>query len=79
MKEKVFPVSMAFLWGIVFTQSMHSIVLGICMGLLKLYISAHSSKESQAAYRALGCTPAEEVNEGLAAAEPFDVQMEYRL
>lgn len=34
MKEKVFPVSMAFLWGIVFTQSMYSIVLGICMGLL---------------------------------------------
>ena len=34
MKEKVFPVSMAFLWGIVFTQSMQSIVLGICMGLL---------------------------------------------
>ena len=48
-------------------------------GADKLYISAHSSKESQAAYRALGCTPAEEVNEGLAAAEPFDVQMEYRL
>ncbi len=34
MKEKAFPVSMAFLWGIVFTQSMHSVVLGICMGLL---------------------------------------------
>ena len=34
MKEKVFPVSMAFLWGIVFAQSMHSTVLGICMGLL---------------------------------------------
>ena len=49
------------------------------LGAEKLYISAHSSKESQAAYRALGCTPAEEVNEGLAAAEPFDVQMEYRL
>ena len=49
------------------------------LGADKLYISAHSSKESQAAYRALGCTPAEEVNEGLAAAEPFDVQMEYRL
>ena len=45
----------------------------------KLYISAHSSKESQAAYRALGCTPAEEINEELAAEEPFDVQMEYRL
>ena len=49
------------------------------LGADKLYISAHSSKESQAAYRALGCTPAEEVNEGLAAAEPFDIQMEYRL
>ena len=49
------------------------------LGANKLYISAHSSKESQAAYRALGCTPAEEVNEELAAAEPFDVQMEYRL
>ena len=49
------------------------------LGADKLYISAHSSKESQAAYRALGCTPAEEVNEELAAAEPFDVQMEYRL
>ena len=45
----------------------------------KLYISAHSSKESQAAYRALCCTPAKEINEELAAAEPFDVQMEYKL
>ena len=43
------------------------------LGADKLYISAHSSKESQAAYRALGCTPAEEVNEELAAAGPFDV------
>ena len=49
------------------------------LGADKLYISAHSSKESQAAYRALGCTPAEEINEELAAAEPFDIQMEYRL
>ena len=49
------------------------------LGADKLYISAHSSKESQAAYRALGCSYAEEINEGLAAAEPFDVQMEYRL
>ena len=42
-------------------------------------ISGHSSKESQAAYRALGCTPAEEINASLAAEEPFDVQLEYRL
>ena len=49
------------------------------LGADKLYISAHSSKESQAAYRALGCSFAEEINEELAAAEPFDVQMEYRV
>ena len=49
------------------------------LGADKLYISAHSSKESLAAYRALGCTPAQEVHEELAAAEPFDVQMEYVL
>ena len=49
------------------------------LGAEKLYISSHSSKESQAAYRALGCTPAEEINASLAAKEPFDVQLEYRL
>ena len=49
------------------------------LGAEKLYISAHSSKESQAAYQALGCRFAEEINERIAAAEPFDVQMEYRL
>lgn len=47
------------------------------LGADKLYISAHSSKESQVAYRALGCTPAREINETLAAEEPFDVQLEY--
>ena len=49
------------------------------LGAEKLYISSHSSKESQAAYRALGCTPAEEINTRLVAEEPFDVQLEYRL
>ena len=49
------------------------------LGADKLYISAHSSKESQAAYRAFGCTPAEEINANLVAEEPFDVQLEYRL
>ena len=34
MKAKAFPVSMALLWGLVFTQSMHSLSLGVCMGLL---------------------------------------------
>ncbi len=49
------------------------------LGAEKLYISAHSSKESQAAYEALGCIRAVEINEKLAACEPLDVQMEYRL
>ena len=34
MKQKLFPVSMAFLWGLVFSQAMHSVTLGLCMGLL---------------------------------------------
>lgn len=50
-----------------------------CIGAKKLYISAHSSKESQAAYRRLGCTEAAEVNMEIAEQEPFDIQMEYQL
>ena len=34
MKKKVFPVSMAVLWSLVFTISMHSWSLGICMGMM---------------------------------------------
>ena len=49
------------------------------LGVEKLYISAHSSKESQAAYRALGCVLAQEVDAKRAANEPCDVQMEYDL
>lgn len=49
------------------------------LGAQKLYISAHSSMESQAAYRALGCVHAQEINAALAQAEPCDVQMEYML
>ena len=45
----------------------------------KLVPNAYEENWSQVQCRALGCTPAEEVNDGLAAAEPFDVQMEYRL
>ncbi|MBQ8556334.1 MAG: GNAT family N-acetyltransferase [Clostridia bacterium] len=48
-------------------------------GADKLYISAHSSRESQAAYRALGCVHAQEVDPVRAEQEPFDVQMEYDL
>ena len=49
------------------------------LGADKLYISAHSSRESQAAYCALGCIHAQEVDAAHADAEPCDVQMEYTL
>lgn len=48
-------------------------------GAERLYISAHASAESQAAYRRLGCIDAQEPDPARVAAEPFDVQMEYRL
>ena len=48
-------------------------------GAKKLYISAHSSKESQAAYRKLGCIEAAEIDQVIAENEPYDVQMEFVL
>lgn len=45
----------------------------------KLYISAHSSVESQAFYKAMGCVEAEEYDAGHVAAEPCDCQLEYIL
>lgn len=49
------------------------------MGAEKLYISAHSSEETQRFYQSLGCVEAMELSEKLTADEPFDCQMEYRL
>ena len=34
MKNKVFPISMTVLWGMVFGSAMHSLTMGICMGLM---------------------------------------------
>lgn len=45
----------------------------------KLYISAHSSEESQAFYKKLGCTEAEEYNNKLVELEPCDCQLEYKI
>lgn len=45
----------------------------------KMYISAHSSEESQAFYRAMGCVHAMEVIPELFEAEPYDVHMEFVL
>ena len=52
MKEKAFPVSMALLWGMVFSQAMHSMTLGVCMGLLMgsvfgLFDSGKGGKEDE--------------------------------
>lgn len=42
----------------------------------KLYISAHSSVESQAFYKTMGCVEALEYNEELVTKEPCDCQLE---
>ncbi len=49
------------------------------MGAKKLYISAHSSKETQAFYKAIGCVEALEYNTKLVELEPYDCQLEYNL
>lgn len=46
------------------------------LGVEKLYISAHSSEETQAFYHAKGCVEAEEYEPALHAAEPCDCQLE---
>lgn len=48
-------------------------------GAKKIYISSHSSKESQAFYKKVGCVDALEVNKRLAEEEPCDCQLEYNL
>ena len=48
-------------------------------GARKLYISAHSSFETQSFYRSLGCVEAFEYNSKLVAMEPYDCQLEYAL
>lgn len=48
-------------------------------GAEKLYISAHSSVETQAFYRAMGCVEAKEYDEDHVTREPYDCQLEYVL
>ncbi|MPM19941.1 hypothetical protein SDC9_66368 [bioreactor metagenome] len=47
------------------------------LGAKKIYISAHSSEESQAFYKAIGCVEAEEIKQVVPANEPCDCQMEF--
>ncbi len=48
-------------------------------GAKHIYISAHSSVESQAFYRAMGCVEAEVYNDEHVIAEPCDCQLECKL
>ena len=48
-------------------------------GAQKLYISTGPTKNTQAAYRALGCIPATEINADAVARNPADIQLEYLL
>ncbi len=45
----------------------------------KIYISANSAKETQEAYKALGCVFATEIQDEIASHEPYDIQLEYIL
>ena len=52
MREKVYPISMAVLWGIVFATAMHSWVLGMCLDLnmgiaFGLFDSGKENKQEQ--------------------------------
>ena len=49
------------------------------IGAKKLYISAHSSQETQSFYKTMGCVEAIEYNEKLVAEEPCDCQLEYKI
>jgi len=44
-----------------------------------LYISSLSAKETQAFYRAMGCREADELDQELFAAEPYDIHLQYPL
>ena len=49
------------------------------LGAKKLYISSHSSEESQKFYKAVGCVEAIEYDKKLVEEEPCDCQLEYTL
>lgn len=49
------------------------------LGAERLYISAHSSRESMAFYRKAGCVDVAEVNQKMAEEEPFDCPLEFIL
>lgn len=49
------------------------------LGARKLYLCAGSAENTIAFYHKLGCAPAVEPDEDLAAEDPYDIQLEYAL
>lgn len=49
------------------------------IGAKRLYISGHSSEETQSFYKKMGCREAQEYNMRLFELEPYDCQLEYDL
>jgi GNAT superfamily N-acetyltransferase len=49
------------------------------MGARKLYISSHSSVETQAFYASAGCVDAKWIFEAQVEHEPYDIQLEYQI
>ena len=47
------------------------------VGIEKIYISAHSSEETQNFYLSVGCVDTEEIDKELFEKEPFDRDMKY--
>ena len=48
-------------------------------GAQKLYISSGPTKNTQAAYRSLGCVPAMEIDQAAVERNPADIQLEFTL
>lgn len=51
-KNKVFPISMAVLWSIVFANAMHSWMIGLCLGITMsiafgLFDSDHGGEDDE--------------------------------
>lgn len=57
----------------------HCVEMAKEMGARKLYISGHSSVETQAFYKKVGCVDAVWIFEAQVEGEPFDIQLEYQI
>ena len=57
MKNKAFPISLTVLWGMVFGSAMHSLTMGICMGLMVgSYGKMENKKTAASLLKAMRCS-----------------------